>query len=94
MKFLVTATPIVPLSDAALLSKLGDWMREQQRAGKITSAYGLVGGGGCSVMDVASAEELHGLTALSPVGAYLSFDIKPLVELDASLSMGREHMAG
>lgn len=94
MKFLVTATPIVPLTDPAVLDKLGDWMRAEQRAGKITQAYGLVGGGGCSVMDVASAEELHEETALCPVGAYLSFDIKPLIELDASLGMGREHLPG
>jgi len=31
----------------------------EQRSGKITRAYGLVGGGGCAVMDVASATELH-----------------------------------
>jgi muconolactone delta-isomerase len=89
MKFLVTATPIVPLTDRAVLDKLADWMREQQQAGRITAAYGLVGGGGCSVMDVASPEELHELTALCPIGAYLSFDIKPLIDLDTSFAMGR-----
>lgn len=92
MKFMVTATPIVPLTDQAVLNKLADWMREQQRAGKMTSAYGLVGGGGCSVMDVATPEELHELTALCPIGAYLSFDIKPLIDLESSLAMGREHL--
>lgn len=92
MKFLVTATPMVPLLDPGVLRKLEDWMREQQQAGRIKVAYGLVGGGGCSVMDVASAEELHEYTALCPIGAYLSFDIKPLIELDASFSMGREHL--
>ena len=92
MKFLVTATPIVPLTDHAVLDKLAGWMREQQRAGRLTDAYGLVGGGGCSVIDVASPEELHELTALSPIGAYLSFDIKPLIELDESLAMGRARL--
>ena len=92
MKFLVTATPIVPLTDSAVLQKLEDWMREQQQAGRIKAAYGLVGGGGCSVMDVVSAEELHEYTALCPIGNYLSFDIKPLIELDTSFSMAREHL--
>lgn len=92
MKFLVTATPIVPLTDKAVMDKLADWMREQEQAGRITMAYGLVGGGGCSVMDVASLEELHELTALGPIGAYLSFDIRPLINLDASFSMAREHL--
>jgi muconolactone delta-isomerase len=89
MKFLVTATPIVPLTDPAVLGKLAGWMQEQQQAGRIMAAYGLVGGGGCSVMDVASSAELHELTALCPIGAYLSFDIKPLIDLDTSLAMGR-----
>jgi muconolactone delta-isomerase len=92
MKFLVTATPIVPLTDRAVLDKLADWMREQQQAGRIMAAYGLVGGGGCSVMDVASPEELHELTALCPIGAYLSFDIKPLIDLDTSFAMGRRQL--
>jgi muconolactone delta-isomerase len=51
-----------------------------------------VGGGGCSVMDVATAEELHEHTALCPIGNYMSFEIKPLIELDASFAMGREHL--
>jgi muconolactone delta-isomerase len=92
MKFLVTATPIVPLTDRAVLDKLADWMRDQQQAGRIMAAYGLVGGGGCSVMDVASPEELHELTALCPIGAYLSFDIKPLIDLDTSFAMGRHQL--
>lgn len=92
VKFLVTATPIVPLTDHAVLDKLAGWMREQQQAGRLTDAYGLVGGGGCSVMEVTSAEQLHELTALSPIGAYLSFDIKPLIELDKSLGMGRARL--
>jgi muconolactone delta-isomerase len=92
MKFLVTATPIVPLTDSAVLQKLEDWMREQQQAGRIKAAYGLAGGGGCSVIDVVSAEELHEYTALCPIGNYLSFDIKPLIELDTSFSIAREHL--
>jgi muconolactone delta-isomerase len=92
MKFLVIAMPIVPLTDPAVLDKLAEWMREQQQAGRIQSAYGLVGGGGCSVMDVPSAEELHDYTALCPIGSYLSFEIKPLIDLETSFSMGREHL--
>ena len=92
MKFLVTAMPIVPLNDQAVLDKLAVWMREQQQAGRIMAAYGLVGGGGCSVMDAASPEELHELTALGPIGAYLSFDIKPLIDLDTSFAMGRDRL--
>jgi muconolactone delta-isomerase len=92
MKFLVTATPMVPLTDTTVMDKLADWMREQQKAGRITAAYGLVGGGGCSIMDVATAEELHELTAQGPIGAYLSFDIRPLIDLDASFAMAREHL--
>jgi hypothetical protein len=30
MKYLVTAMPIVPLTDPAVLGNLADWMREQQ----------------------------------------------------------------
>jgi muconolactone delta-isomerase len=92
MKFLVTATPIVPLTDPAVLGKLADWMREQQQAGRIMAAYGLVGGGGCSVMEVGSSEELHEQTALCPIGAYLSFDIKPLIDLDTSFAMARDRL--
>jgi hypothetical protein len=91
MRFLVTAMPISPLTDVAVMDKLADWMRDQQQSGRITVAYGLVGGG-CSVMEAATAEELHELTALSPIGAYLSFDIKPLIDLDASFSMAEERL--
>jgi hypothetical protein len=94
MKFLVTATPIVPLTDRVILDKLAAWMRDQQQAGRITAAYGLVGGGGCSIMDVGSFEELHELTALCPIGAYLSFDIKPLIELDTSFAMALDQLPG
>ena len=94
MKFLVTATPILPLTDPAVLAKLADWMLEQQRAGRITAAYGLVGGGRCSVMDLSSPEELHELTALCPIGAYLSFDIKPLIDLDTSFAMALDQLPG
>jgi muconolactone delta-isomerase len=92
MKFLVTATPIVPLTDPVVLQKLEEWMHEQQQTKRISAAYGLVGGGGCSVIDVGSAEELHDYTALCPIGSYLSFDIKPLIELDTSFSMARDHL--
>jgi muconolactone delta-isomerase len=92
MKFLVTATPIVPLTDPVVLQKLEEWMHEQQQTERISAAYGLVGGGGCSVIDVGSAEELHDYTALCPIGSYLSFDIKPLIELDTSFSMARDHL--
>jgi hypothetical protein len=50
------------------------------------------GGGGCSVMDIASPKELHELTALCPIGTYLSFDIKPLIDLDTSFAMGRNQL--
>lgn len=92
MKFPVTAMPIVPLTDPAVLDKLADWMREQQQSGRVKAAYGLVGGGGCSLVDVSSAEELHEYTALCPIGSYLSFDIKPVTDLDASFAMGRAHL--
>jgi hypothetical protein len=63
MKVLVTAT----LTDQAVLDKLADWMREQQQAGRIMAAYGLVGrrllGHGCR-----QPVELHELTALCPIG--------------------------
>ena len=42
--------------------------------------------------DVASADELHEHTALSPIGRLMSFDIKPLIELDTSFAMGRDHL--
>jgi muconolactone delta-isomerase len=94
MEFLVTATPIVPLADPAVLQKLADWMREQHQAGRIKAAYGFVGGGGCSVMDVATHGELHELTALGPIGCYMTFDIKPLIDLSTSFAMGIEHLGG
>ena len=43
-------------------------------------------------MDVASPVELHELTACAPSGAYLSFDIKPLIDLDTSFAMGRNQL--
>jgi muconolactone delta-isomerase len=92
MEFLVTATPMVPLTDPAVLRKLADWLREQQQAGRIKAAYGFVGGGGCSVMDVATPEELHEYTLLCPIGNYMTFDIKPLIDLGTSFEMGRDHL--
>ncbi len=44
------------------------------------------------VLYFGSHEELHELTALCPIGAYLSFDIKPLIDLDTSFPMGRDRL--
>jgi hypothetical protein len=92
MKYLVIATPIVPLTDQAILDEVDSWMGEQRDAGRITAAFGLVGGGGCSVMNASSHEELHQQTALSPIGAYLSFDIWPLIDLETTFAMGRARL--
>ena len=41
---------------------------------------------------MATAEELHEHTALCPIGNYMAFNITPLIELDSSFTMGREHL--
>ena len=92
MKYLVKATPIAPVTDKAILDELVDWIHDQQRSGRITAAYGMVGGGGCSVMDVDSPQDLHELTALCPIGSHLSFEITPLIDLDRSLDLGRDRL--
>lgn len=92
MKFLVTAMPIAPVTDKTVLEKLAVWMREQRDAGRLESAYGLVGGGGCSIMEAESLEDLHDLTGMCPIGPYLSFDIKPLIDLEHTLDRGLSNL--
>jgi hypothetical protein len=49
---------------------------------------------GRSVVEVATAGELHEHSALCPICCYLAFEIKPLIELDSSFAMGRERLPG
>lgn len=83
MKFLVIRKPRV----GALVQPTSQTIRAQKemllaavKRGDIDCAYAFVSGGGCSIANANSAEDLNQRLFSSPLGLFYEFDVHPLCD--------------
>jgi muconolactone delta-isomerase len=83
MKFLVIRKPRV----GALVQPTSQTIRAQKemllgavKRGEIDCTYAFVNGGGCSIANADSAEDLNQRLFSSPLGLFYEFDVHPLCD--------------
>jgi hypothetical protein len=81
MKFLVIRKPrpgalVQPTSQTIRAQK--EMLLDAVKRGEADCAYAFVGGGGCSIANANSAEELNQRIFSSPLGLFYEFEVHPL----------------
>jgi hypothetical protein len=84
MKFLVTVRPGPMPPPPALAREARDWLRARLDDGTFECCYAFAEGGGCSIGENDSAEELMDQLLEYPMSPFVEYDVKPLVEMDAA----------
>jgi hypothetical protein len=84
MKFLVTVTPgpMPPPLEAVRAAQ--DWLQAKIDDGTFECVYAYPQGGGCSIGENDSHEQLMDMLMDYPLSPFVEFDVKPLVEMDAA----------
>ena len=89
MKFLVITKskhPIPPEMTVPIADAMTAWANALTESGKIEAIWAFAGlAGGAGIANVDSLEELDGIMAGFPFGAFSDIEILPLVELNDSL---------
>ncbi len=91
MKYLVTVKrrdniPAPPEAIAGMLAAQREWIREKVADGTFDIAYGFPqGGGGISIVNADSGEELSEILIGAPVFAIADLTVQPLAEIDVTL---------
>lgn len=83
MKFLVirkprTGAPTQPTSQMIRAQK--EMLLAAVKRGEIDCAHAFVGGGGCSIINANSAEEVNERLFGSPLGFFYEFEVRPLAD--------------
>ena len=84
MKFLVTAKPGPMPPPVDLVRQSKDWLTDRLDDGTFEVCYAFPGGGGLSIGENASHEELMERLMEYPLSPFVEFDVTPLVEMDAA----------
>ena len=92
MKFLVLASPAPapapPGVMAEAMKALKNWMADQMKAGVVDCSFGFAaGGGGCGIVNASSGEELQELLVGAPMGAFTSYEVRPLVDFNTGMDL-------
>lgn len=84
MKYLVTLRPgpMPPPIEAARQAQ--DWVKARIDDGTFEVAYAFPEGGGLSIGEHGSSEQLMELMLDYPLAPFVDFDVKPLVDIDAA----------
>jgi hypothetical protein len=82
MKFLVLARPGPMPPPVELVRSAQDWIDGRISDGRIECCYAFAGGGGFSVNQAESHEELMDELLDYPLSAFVEFEVRPLVGLD------------
>ncbi len=84
MKFLVTATPgpMPPPLDVVRAAR--DWLDAKLADGTFECVYAFPQGGGCSIGENDSLEQLMEQLLDYPLSPFVEFDVQPLLEMDAA----------
>jgi hypothetical protein len=86
MKFLVTArpTPMPPPIEAVRAGQ--EWIQARIDDGTLECVYAFPGGGGLSIGEYESHEQVMDQLMDYPLSPFVEWDVKPLVELDAAFA--------
>jgi hypothetical protein len=84
MKYLVTVTPGPTPPSLEAVRAAQEWIQEKVDDGTFECVYAFPQGGGCSIGENDSAEQLMEQLMDYPLSPFVDYDVKPLVELDAA----------
>jgi hypothetical protein len=84
MKFLVTVRPGPMPPPVELVRQAQDWIRERLDDGTFEAVYAFPHGGGMSIGENESPEQLMEQLMAYPLSPYVDYEVLPLVELDAA----------
>jgi hypothetical protein len=84
MKFLILARPRSIPPPVELISSAQEWIEGRLSDGRIECCYAFAGGGGFSVSQADSHEQLMDELVDYPLFGFVEFDVRPLVGLDHS----------
>jgi hypothetical protein len=84
MKFLVSARPGPMPPPADLVRSAKEWIQTRLDDGTFECVYAYPEGGGCSIGEYDSHEQLMELLMDYPLSPFVEYDVKALVELDAA----------
>ena len=84
MKYLVTAKPGPMPPPVDLVRQSQDWLNERLDDGSFEACYAFPGGGGLSIGEYDSPEDLMERLMEYPMSPFVEYEIKPLVGLDAA----------
>jgi muconolactone delta-isomerase len=84
MKFLVTVTPGPMPPPPEALKAAREWIEEKRDDGTFEAVYAFPQGGGCSIGENDSHEQLMDLLMEYPLSPFVQYDVQPLVEADAA----------
>ena len=84
MKFLVTVTPGPMPPTPELVKAAREWIEEKRDDGTFEAVYAFPQGGGCSIGENDSHEQLMDMLMEYPLSPFVSYDVRPLVDADAA----------
>ena len=82
MKFLVLATPGPVPPPVDMIRSGQEWIEGRLADGRIECSYAYAGGGGFSITQADSHEELMDELLDYPLSGFVQFEVRPLVGLD------------
>jgi muconolactone delta-isomerase len=84
MKFLVTVIPGPMPPPVELVRQARDWLQERIDDGTFEAVYAFPHGGGVSIGENDSHEELMEELMAYPLSPFVNYEVQPLVEMDAA----------
>jgi hypothetical protein len=84
MKFLVTVTPGPMPPPVELIQPAQDWIQAKLGDGSFECVYAFPNGGGLSIGENDSHEQLMDQLLDYPLSPFVSYDVQPLVGLDVA----------
>ena len=84
MKYLVTARPGPMPPPVDLIRQAQDWLHAKLDDGTFEAVYAFPEGGGLSIGQNDSHEQLMEQLMAYPLAPFVDFEVQPLVELDAA----------
>jgi hypothetical protein len=84
MKYLVTAKPGPMPPPIELVRQAQEWLQARVDDDTFEAIYAYPQGGGCSIGENESVEQLMEQLLDYPLSPFVEFDVQPLVELDAA----------
>jgi hypothetical protein len=84
MKFLVTVKPGPMPPPVELVRSAQEWIQERLDDGTFECVYAFPGGGGCSIGENDSHEQLMEQLMDYPLSPFVDYEVQALVDLDAA----------